>query len=82
MASPFQAATTLSSLAGRIRWARASSSRALTWASQSWPGGSARSWSTDCPCSNVPALVTPKTSAARRPSSSPRTSMSWSGVQT
>ena len=82
MASPFQAATTLSSRAGRTRRSRASSSRVRTRSKRSGSSGSASRCSTELPCSKVPADVTEKTSAAQAPSSGPSTSVSWAGVQT
>ena len=79
IASPFHAATTLSSRAGRVRVARAASSRARTDSQRSGSSGSASSWRVDAPCSNVPASVTSSSRAAQAPSSSPSTSSSWAG---
>ena len=72
MASPFHAATTLSSRAGRTRWRRRASSTPRTWASRSASLGSARRCSTERPCSNVPEPVTLNASAAHSPSCGPQ----------
>ena len=55
MARPFHAATTLSSRPGRGRSALAASRRLRILASRPASAGSARSWSTEAPCSKVPA---------------------------
>ena len=83
MARPFQAATTLSSRAGRTRSSRAASSRRRTSDQRPASSGSASSWSVDEPCSNVPAvghLEQPCRPARRPPRRAPR--RSCAGVQT
>ena len=72
IASPFHAVTTLSSRPGCGRVRRAASSAARTRSNRSASSGSSSSCSTELPCSKVPSSVTSKSSAAQRPSSSPR----------
>ncbi len=79
IAQPFHAVTTLSSRPGCGRLARAASSAARTRSNRSGSSGSAGSCSTELPCSKVPASVTPKSSAAQAPSSSPSTSRQLGG---
>ena len=71
IASPFQAATTLSSRAGRTRRSRAARSRRCTSNQRSRSSGSSRSCRVEVPCSKVPASVTPSQRAAQGPSSGP-----------
>ena len=85
MASPFQAATTLSSRAGRTRWARASNSRRRTSSSRARssrvPGSTSRC-RVELPCSKVPASVTDEhPRPPRRRRRGPSTSTSSAGVQ-
>ena len=80
IAKPFHAVTTLSSRPGCGRASLASSSAARTRSKRSAESGSSGRRSTELPCSNVPPVVTAKTSAAQLPSSSPSTSRNCCGV--